>query len=272
MTLTYLFFTVFLVSIILHELGHALAMKKHGIEINRISIFGLPPFIKLFHSNYFQCDIGIGLIPYGAFVEKKHVKLDLHDVLSNKYLEVENEISLAGPKMNFLLAALGSIGLVIIALNINKFNVKFFLICIATLIICLSMYSNTVNKFLICYIYPPLAFAYTVCLILPSQLTKNASNGMFSVIHTNEQIDIPIVYTICILVVLINLLLGILNSLPISFVDGGKVLQNHYSNKGKFAQKILNFWFYYSTLVLLVSLLSIVFGDIKNLYQFIKFW
>ncbi len=68
----YIFFgaLVFLVSIALHELGHAMKMKKHGIEIKEISLLGFGPRLFSFkwRKMFGEVPLSIRLIIIGAFV------------------------------------------------------------------------------------------------------------------------------------------------------------------------------------------------------------
>lgn len=97
------FILAFVVMLVLHELGHFLASKAFGIEIEEFGI-GLPPrMVKLF--TWKGTDVTLNWLPFGAFVRPKG---EFDDPSENSLRSApawkQIVILLAGPAMNFLTA------------------------------------------------------------------------------------------------------------------------------------------------------------------------
>lgn len=90
---------IIILSIAMHEIGHAIAMKKAGVKIRAISLFGFGSLFVSWHSKFFDCRVGFAPIPLGAYVmpdeEDYEKKISCRD---------SDAVSLAGVRVNFLLA------------------------------------------------------------------------------------------------------------------------------------------------------------------------
>lgn len=97
-----------------HELGHYLAARRNGIEVEEFGIFGFPPRIaKLF--TYKGTVFSINAIPLGAFVRMKGE--DASDMSPGSFNAASASgravTLLAGPAMNFVIAIFFSIASVL---------------------------------------------------------------------------------------------------------------------------------------------------------------
>lgn len=97
-----------------HELGHYLAARRSGIQVEEFGIFGFPPRIaKLF--TYDGTVFSINAIPLGAFVRMKgEDAADMSPGSFNAASAGARAFTLvAGPAMNFLIAILFSVASVL---------------------------------------------------------------------------------------------------------------------------------------------------------------
>ena len=97
-----------------HELGHYLAARRNGIEVEEFGIFGFPPrIVKLF--TYDGTVFSINAIPLGAFVRMKgEDAADMSPGSFNAASAGARAVTLvAGPAMNFLIAIIFSVASVL---------------------------------------------------------------------------------------------------------------------------------------------------------------
>ncbi|MGB5050007.1 MAG: RIP metalloprotease RseP [Caldilineaceae bacterium] len=97
-----------------HELGHYLAARRSGIEVEEFGIFGFPPrIVKLF--TYDGTVFSINAIPLGAFVRMKGEDAgDMSPGSFNAASARNRAITLvAGPAMNFIIAIIFSVASVL---------------------------------------------------------------------------------------------------------------------------------------------------------------
>ncbi len=92
---------LFLASISLHELGHALAMRRYGVPITEISLLGFGPKLFSFKMKklFGETPLSIRLIPLGAFVAPEEASVDK---LTYKQ---KVKVYVAGIVANFLFAS-----------------------------------------------------------------------------------------------------------------------------------------------------------------------
>lgn len=95
-------FALFILSVSLHELGHAFAMKKYGVQIREITLFGLGPRLFGFEAIriFPGIPINVRLWPVGAYVMPSEAGARTMEKLS---LGCRADIFAAGPKVNFLM-------------------------------------------------------------------------------------------------------------------------------------------------------------------------
>ena len=101
------FFLIFSLLIVIHELGHFMMARRHGVKVEEFG-FGLPP--KLWSKKVGETEYSINAIPFGGFV--RLLGEDSHDKkaktspksFSRKTLFQRFQIVFAGVAMNFLLA------------------------------------------------------------------------------------------------------------------------------------------------------------------------
>lgn len=97
-----------------HELGHYLAARRNGIEVEEFGVFGFPPrIVKLF--TYKGTVFSINAIPLGAFVRMKgEDAADMSPGSFNAASAGGRAVTLlAGPAMNFLIAIIFSVASVL---------------------------------------------------------------------------------------------------------------------------------------------------------------
>lgn len=97
-----------------HELGHYLAARRNGIEVEEFGVFGFPPrIVKLF--TYQGTVFSLNAIPLGAFVRMKgEDAADMSPGSFNAASAGARAVTLvAGPAMNLLIAIIFSIASVL---------------------------------------------------------------------------------------------------------------------------------------------------------------
>ena len=97
-----------------HELGHYLAARRNGIEVEEFGVFGFPPrIVKLF--TYDGTVFSLNAIPLGAFVRMKgEDAADMSPGSFNAASAGARAVTLvAGPAMNFLIAIIFSVASVL---------------------------------------------------------------------------------------------------------------------------------------------------------------
>ncbi len=94
-----------IISIAIHELGHAFAMRRMGIRIKEISLFGFGPRILSFRFERFfpGSEVTLRSIPLGAFVEAR--ESSYRRFKRNSSFAEEAYISGAGPVANLWFGA-----------------------------------------------------------------------------------------------------------------------------------------------------------------------
>jgi regulator of sigma E protease len=110
---TILFFLIFSFVVLIHELGHFLSARRHGVFVEEFGL-GLPPKWKTLFTDSKQCEFSLNMIPFGGFVrlqgengeeeEEGGKKKDPKKSFDTKSWRAKTEILLAGVFMNALSA------------------------------------------------------------------------------------------------------------------------------------------------------------------------
>ena len=224
-----------------HEIGHAMAMKKYGVKMKHISLFGFGPKVITWKSKFFDCTMGFGLIPFGAYVSPLN---DLDDL--PKY---EREyIYMAGVRNNFFIA--------LISIIMYSFLKEGPLKIMNLLIVSLLVYSLTfykVQRFLILYILPILLIFLMYLTMIDSSFTDGYEKGFMTDGDFGKGFRS---YGFWLTLFWVNILLGVTNMLPVMGLDGWQIFKNGYMDKVKDT---------FLALAWLVTLsIMPMIGDIKN--------
>lgn len=256
MELNFVIICALIVTVTVHELGHAIVAKKYGVKIRNISLFGLGPLLVSWKSSFFNgARIGIAPIPYGAYVSFDE---DSFERLSRKALD---DISFAGPHMNFVTCALAGI------LYVFFFEVSRPLF-IATVLSALLMF-RPVKLIFLYGILPFVSLHFIWFMLTPDSMSVAIDKGFVTNIVSNNFFDTNnFVRNFLYNLVVINLILGIGNMLPIFPLDGGhiakRMIEKHLSEK----HIIHTLLFVCLPLVLLFVLILPIIGDIRKIFTF----
>lgn len=255
---------LFILCIALHELGHAFYMKKNGIAIQEISLFGITGkrlFTFKWRKMFGEIPITFRLIPLGAYVRPTDYGSKRSECLPlSKY----GEILGAGVAVNFLFGVILS-GIALYFKN-GFLNSSFLWQFSAAILILLFLRYTF-------YLIPVIGLLIA-CVILnnifssPTEFVKGA--GGIVVIsksineHSNDFLEL-LEYCGA-----ISIGVGLMNCLPFAGLDGGKItskiLERVFYNQRRGVKK----YFMIATLapILLLILLAIG-GDLVSIFKMI---
>ncbi len=96
-------FLLFVSTISIHELGHALLMKRYNVQMKEICLFGVGPKITQFYwrTIFGNTPLTVRLIPLGAFVRTEDGAIE-----NLEFYEESEHIFAGGVAFNFLYASL----------------------------------------------------------------------------------------------------------------------------------------------------------------------
>jgi membrane-associated protease RseP (regulator of RpoE activity) len=261
MAITAILFLI--LSISLHELGHAFFMRKHNIGIKEISLIGISGY-RLFTFRlpklFGATPITARIIPLGAYVMPTDYGAKKAEFLSlSKY----GEIMGAGIALNFLF---GTILLLAADMFRGQVSQGLLIVClISVLFVVFLRYSF--------YIIPVLGILI-VYILLKGLFTdpKGFVTSQGSIVQAGEFVVQRSISWIKVLETggLCSIGLGLFNCLPFSPLDGGniasKILETVFYSKRKAVRK----YFMLITIVpiALLILLSIG-GDVVRLFKYV---
>jgi membrane-associated protease RseP (regulator of RpoE activity) len=254
--MTLAFICALVLTVVVHELGHALAAKKLGVRIVSISLFGLGPLLISWPSKFFNgARMGFGPLPYGAYVS-----LNETDMKRLK-TEGQDDISFAGPHMNFVAGTL--VGCLYM-LCYGTTKVALIATCISAALTLRPV------KLIALYAVLPFVALYVIGDLLRFEsMSKSVNEGFFAVAEAKKFFDMnDFVRKFLLSLTLLNAGLGVLNMLPVYPLDGGHVAKRYAEkvlNKEKFPYRFL---FVYLPTVLVILLLLPIVGDVRKLFSF----
>jgi membrane-associated protease RseP (regulator of RpoE activity) len=229
-------FFLIIFSIFLHELGHALYMKKYKIPIETFSV-GLPFPLKIkFTSQKIFEGATVQFTPFllGAFVSPTKEGEELHKSLP--YIH-QADIYGAGPLANIIFSGILGILYVILDITDGTFESKAFwtlgIFAAFTFLLCVF------RKIFMRYLTVPIGLMLAVFVVWSMLGAPTESvGGPVSITQevTKVAINIPQAIRIA---MLLSLSIGLFNLLPLVPLDGGKILNTVVGKYlGKTVQKI----------------------------------
>ena len=246
-------------SITAHELGHAFACRRSGVMMNEICLLGFGPklfsfFLPLFFG---KTPITIRLIPFGGFVSISQISL-LRKAYSNPY-RIDGYISGAGPVASILFAGiLYAISALVSGSATNK-----ELIIIGLLLLIGSFPRYSYHAIL------PAGFLMLAMLAFASfQNPMKMVQGMGSILTIVDMMRLTShsIIEICSFVGTISLSIGLINMLPLSVLDGGKLLMSCSSYRHKRVRAVIGI----STAIPLLAIIILaLYGDIRTVVSWI---
>lgn len=250
----YLGILLFLLSVSFHEIGHAFAMKRYGVSIKEISLFGIGPKIAKFQlKNFFgEAQVSIGLLPLGAYVKPSTYSSKKTICLSYSQ---QCHIYGAGVCANFLFSSL----LLVCSYLIQgtPVSTNYWIITSASFLIGIfPRYS--------CHLVLPIGTAFLVLflnMLIGAPLeTLEKTGSIITVADTIKTESVDIVRTLQYGASL-SFALGIFNAMPFYPLDGGKIFSCIAGNIAPEYKK--NIWKIVGW-VTGIPLLFLIFWSLKN--------
>lgn len=207
--ITFIGFILFVLCLSIHELGHAFAMRKNGVEMSEICLFGLTgPKLASFKIKRFfgETEITIRpLVPLGAFVRPVS---DFSELPKNKQVD----IAAAGIENNFYF---GFALLAITSLTQGGFFAVLILTLATLLIFLLFRFAKA--GFII--------FLGLATIALTSYTIAKDVSSAGSVISIGKMIHGQAdLYAVVTLGGAISISLGLMNAMPLFGLDGHRIL------------------------------------------------
>lgn len=252
--------SLFFLSISFHELGHALAMRKYNIKLDRMSILGFGPVLFSFkwRKVFGETPLEIRTIPLGAFVTPSS-NFSLYRLTYKQY----SHIMFAGCSMNFLFAVvLNCISLLFVPILTTKFLI-INIICLLLGLFPRRLFAVGVFISLFCCVG---FFSSVLADIFANTLQVEEYGSVVTIskeaVKHSQTIAESLNYA-----AIISIGLGIVNCFPLFPLDGGRiVLRTLYLPT--FKTKMLRKIFVYSSTCLLLLLLALsFFGELKTIFS-----
>jgi regulator of sigma E protease len=251
--LVYLF--ILAVVIFIHEMGHYLACKKLGIEVESFAL-GFGPVLYSF--NYWNTEFSLRAIPLGGFIKPAGIDKSPSESSSDEYFGKawykRLLVAYAGPLMNFVLAFVIFVGLVFIkdsrpqTLANTSTNIS---------------HSVTLSSRICWY---QISQTY---LIISSKLGQHQNPGLMGPIGIFQAVSQAASSWVEIfsMMAAISIAIGLFNILPIPLLDGGfAVLFLWEGLTGKFPSKTVVFVWQVLGIAFLGSILLLAtVGDLGRL-------
>lgn len=223
---------LFSLSISIHELGHAIAMRRYGIQLDEVCLFGLGPKLFTFRwkKMFGETPVTIRLIPLGAFVRPSDMG---GKRISRMSYSKNGHILGGGIVANILFGAILFLTGFIISggeLTINHLSATWMVITIAGLFI-IGVFPRF-SFHLVLPLGALLLFALTNSLIptiadlFSGPATSNSPVGsIISITQSIHQNSKSLADTF-IYAGFLSISVGLFNALPFYPLDGGQILVN----------------------------------------------
>mgnify|MGYP001590006745 CR=1 FL=1 len=211
----FLSFLILNLAIFLHELGHAVKMKKYGIMPKKLSIgFKLWKLPTLYKFTLLGIPCELNMIPLGGYVEAPEET----EIPHNEACEIFGQ----GIIVNFCLASVFSffyllhLGIPFTLINVSMMIFPFLLLA----------FPQFSSRFVL-PVLGTLFSAALVAVIVKSSNSTETLGGPIEVVHeiikTNDYLKDVLFFAIN-----INLSLGLLNAAPIYPLDGGQIINSYF--------------------------------------------
>lgn len=249
-----------IISISLHELGHATAMRKNRVEVSEINLLGFGKKLFSFRIRRLFGDtlFSVRLIPLGASVQPT-------DAQYRKSLKVwqVNHIAYAGIANNFLFASL----LLSLSAVINQYTAGDYYMSGHYYVAMILFAMGIVPKYTSFLIVPLgwfiLAFMVYYLVKEPAQFVEN-SGSLVTVAKdaadkTSSWAD-GLLYAAS-----ISFSIGLVNCLPLNPLDGSHIysyyIDKYFSRHSDLIHVIL-------AIPVVLLILIAIFGDLRTIYNF----
>ena len=248
-----------LLAITFHELGHAYAMYRCGVPIERIGLLGIPvkgvPFLKKdFTLNGGITRFEIHPLIIGAFVKPKDESLESQGTLNKVY------IFGAGPLVNILYAAvLFSISGIRIPTATLWGQEIWLLGWMPAIAIVTFLFFKPLCRFVV----PMLGMVMLVSLALTllSENIQNAVGGPLTIIkiliNGYTKMEPFGVFGGAFIAGIFSLLIGLTNMLPFVPMDGGRIFHAYLEKISQYAGQ----WFFKFSFVLFLALVFLALSN-----------
>ena len=253
-------------SIIIHELGHAVALYNRGIKIKEIGFgFGIPYLGKLSYKfkikRFPDIDFSLNPLFLGAFVETENSLENLAKIgklpNSERYI-----IYGAGIIANILFAIAIIVCVACFSLAFNGFEIN----RVSILCGCIFLFAiiSIFRDFFCKYLIPFFGFGLLVFLVW-SMSTVGVENsgvvGPVGVVKLMSEFSTSLFYVL-IFSTTVSLSLGIFNCLPFLPLDGGQIVAVWFEKWPRVHRIYADFTFY----TMMLFIFFVIANDIKNLF------
>lgn len=260
-----------LLTITMHELGHAWAMRRCGIPIREISLLGVPvPYLPSltfwyrFKGQHLLTKIGVHAFVIGAYVQPDKHALKLASVKDRAFIYG------AGPLINFVYA-----GLVLMILDVTSrshtdqmLHTVVYGVCVAAMLLFAKFTSRyvvpVVGILLFGFLLYSLATSATSFIegiggpiTISREGTKMYAEG---VVANNE------LRTAFYLSGVLSFLLGTTNALPFVPLDGGHIVRAYL---GAWHEQTTRYFTYGSITLFLAFIGTAIFNDLAILFSYL---
>lgn len=241
--------------LVVHEAGHAIAMRRFGVEIQSAGI-GFGPSLH-FHPNWISFPLALGLLPVGAYVKPTEKG---NQTLKELPYREQAIIFGAGPLMNFAFTGVLLIGIILTATLAGNYHHAQGRIIILS-VICGLLVGCWKRIGLVCkFVLPVLGVVQLAFVIILIASDLSNVSGPVGIVHASgsSSLSVAVLFGAG-----ISLAIGLFNLSPIAPLDGGQMMAAALMQR--FGARTASIYTGSTTLVLVIFVVGIVSNDILNL-------
>lgn len=250
-----LFLSILLLALMLpiHELGHAMELKKQKIPIEEITLFGVGKKLFSFHSNYFDCLMVVRLFPIGAYVKPDKIVLQ-------SSLENQIRFTAGGPQYSIFYQCF----LMALLIPFVSYPMTLILTAIVLIMLGLSLRLEVLKYFIVFIgVSTTLLMAYSM-FSMPIGETIDNSGTFLSIGKISKDFAIASSLKMGIIfAALLNFSIILLNCMPLAITDGGRILSHMLLQRKRV--KLSRYINIFGGLLFFLLLVFAVIGDVKYL-------
>lgn len=223
---------LFSLSISIHELGHAIAMRRYGIQLDEVCLFGFGPKLFTFRWKklFGETPVTIRLIPLGAFVRPSEIGTKR---ISRMSYSKSGHILGGGIVANILFGAILFLTGFIISggeITINHLSATWMIVTITVLFLIgafprFSFYLVLPLGFFLLFVLTNSLLPAIADLVSGPATSKSPVGSIVSIVQSIQQHTKSLADTF-IYAGFLSVSVGLFNALPFYPLDGGQILVN----------------------------------------------